>query len=147
MDKTIHRNVAKMYGQDEIQKSIDNTEIEKGGEGSRGGKVIGYTKRGKAIYQSSEHEEKCSKIGSHEDMLKHYPNAKKLESGKHTHSFYDLGDNHYAKIEYKKKDGSDIGNSGNLDDIDTSKFHVKTVYKQSNKNMRKPEYENVYKKD
>jgi hypothetical protein len=34
------------------EKSMD-TNIEKGGEGSRGGKIIGHTKSGKPIYQSS----------------------------------------------------------------------------------------------
>ena len=39
-----------------IQKSKDESNIEKGGEGSKGGKVIGHTKSGKPIYDSHDHE-------------------------------------------------------------------------------------------
>lgn len=37
-----------------IQKSEDADSFQKGGEGSRGGKVIGHTKSGKAVYESSK---------------------------------------------------------------------------------------------
>lgn len=36
--------------------NIERTELEKGGEGSRGGKVIGHTRSGKAIYYYADHE-------------------------------------------------------------------------------------------
>lgn len=42
-----------------LAKSYTNLDIEKGGEGSRGGKIIGHTKSGKAIYEKAIH-------GSHE---------------------------------------------------------------------------------
>lgn len=38
----------------DLEKSQEN-DIEKGGEGARGGKVIGHTKSGKPIYEGSEH--------------------------------------------------------------------------------------------
>jgi hypothetical protein len=38
-----------------IKKSEDTNDIEKGGEGSKGGKVIGHTSTGKAIYDSYNH--------------------------------------------------------------------------------------------
>lgn len=62
-----------------IQKSEED-ELDKGGEGSRGGKVIGHTKSGKPIYDShfhqahanftsEEHKEKRGHLGSHLDKL------------------------------------------------------------------------------
>lgn len=44
-------NSGKKYG---ITKSFNVEELTKGGEGSRGGKVIGHTRSGKPIYQSSD---------------------------------------------------------------------------------------------
>jgi hypothetical protein len=38
-----------------IKKSEDTNDIEKGGEGSKGGKVIGHTKSGKPIYENHNH--------------------------------------------------------------------------------------------
>lgn len=42
----------------QLEKGIDENIIEKGGEGSKGGKVIGHTKSGKPIYESldAKHE-------------------------------------------------------------------------------------------
>lgn len=45
------KGVLSIYGDSGIQKS-ETTTLEKGGEGSKGGKVIGHTKSGKAIYDS-----------------------------------------------------------------------------------------------
>ena len=40
---------------DAIRKSFDNeNDIKKGGEGSRGGKIIGHTKSGKPIYENKK---------------------------------------------------------------------------------------------
>lgn len=48
-------NIMKSFQQDELQlPSLD--ELRKGGEGSKGGKVIGHTKSGKPIYDHFEHE-------------------------------------------------------------------------------------------
>lgn len=51
----------------QLQKS-EESDLEKGGEGSRGGKVIGHTKSGKPIYDSHNHSSH-SKFSSkdHED--------------------------------------------------------------------------------
>lgn len=43
----IRQNIIKSF-------NTDTTDLEKGGEGSRGGKVIGHTASGKAIYQKSD---------------------------------------------------------------------------------------------
>lgn len=42
--------------EDELNK-IEITEVEKGGEGSRGGKVIGHTKSGKPVYDHSDNND------------------------------------------------------------------------------------------
>jgi len=41
---------------DSFFKKASENDIEKGGEGSRGGKIIGHTKSGKAIYDTASHE-------------------------------------------------------------------------------------------
>lgn len=46
-----------------LKKAVDEDDLEKGGEGSKGGKVVGHTKSGKPIYDSS---------GMHADAKKHY---------------------------------------------------------------------------
>ena len=46
--------ILSVYGQANIEKSEEN-DLEKGGEGSKGGKVIGHTKSGKPIYDHAEH--------------------------------------------------------------------------------------------
>lgn len=51
--------IVSCYSRQIITKAMEN-EIEKGGEGSRGGKVIGHTKSGKAIYDSASHPEHSS---------------------------------------------------------------------------------------
>lgn len=44
--------------------------IEKGGEGSRGGKIIGHTKSGKPIYDTYSHEgHKDFSVNDHEDAF------------------------------------------------------------------------------
>jgi hypothetical protein len=53
-DTVLNRNldrVGKTYG--EVEKS-EEQDLEKGGEGSRGGKVVGHTKSGKPVYENKE---------------------------------------------------------------------------------------------
>jgi len=38
-----------------IEKAQIENDLEKGGEGSKGGKIIGHTKSGKPVYESSDH--------------------------------------------------------------------------------------------
>lgn len=47
---------AQIMGSYNIQKSEDDNDIEKAGEGSKGGKVIGHTKSGKPIYANFNHD-------------------------------------------------------------------------------------------
>lgn len=41
---------------EDSEEEESDDEIEKGGEGSRGGKIIGHTKSGKPVYDSASHE-------------------------------------------------------------------------------------------
>lgn len=41
--------------EEELEFEDDGDEVEKGGEGSRGGKVIGHTTSGKPIYENHDH--------------------------------------------------------------------------------------------
>lgn len=56
-------NIVKNYSKQIIMKAMEN-EIQKGGEGSRGGKIIGHTKSGKPIYDSFNHS-------AHKDFNEH----------------------------------------------------------------------------
>lgn len=61
-----------------INKSLEL--FEKGGEGSRGGKIIGHTKSGKPIYSHGYHTDYSSKNYSsedHEDISNHHSNVSK----------------------------------------------------------------------
>jgi hypothetical protein len=60
---------------DPIQKAFDDV-LEKGGEGSKGGKVIGHTKSGKPIYDKAGHaEHKNFTIEDHNDAKKLHDNT------------------------------------------------------------------------
>ncbi len=78
------QNVAKsrlknLYG---IEAKVHmEDEVEKGGEGSRGGKVIGHTKSGKAIYDSDSHIKHEREDLEHNVPLHHREN---MESRKNT---------------------------------------------------------------
>lgn len=82
---------------EQIVKSEEN-DIEKGGEGSRGGKVIGYTKSGKPIYENKKHfygPFQFSDASSDEKLIEDYHDA---VSGYAYHSKGYL----YPKSDYKK---------------------------------------------
>ena len=86
----IHRNIKEsilsMFDEykKETEKSVDDTpDLEKGGEGSRGGKVIGHTGSGKPIY--ARHDSYSGGI-----------NANKRKQVKQSHSHYDQTDHRQA---------------------------------------------------
>lgn len=68
-----------------IVEATDEADIQKGGEGSKGGKVIGHTRSGKAIYENHNHE-------SHKDFT---PNDH--------HDAYNLHSDIEGEL-YKKRD-------------------------------------------
>jgi hypothetical protein len=71
--KSQQSRVLSMYG---------GQDIEKGGEGSKGGKVIGHTKSGKAIYDTASHSgHKDFTVDDHNDAYDAH--KKKLKDGKH----------------------------------------------------------------
>jgi hypothetical protein len=86
---------------DDVKKSEDN-DIEKGGEGSKGGKIIGHTKSGKAIYDKFSHKghkefthhDHADARDVHNDKYKESAKAKEglktdsEEYGKHRESSY-----------------------------------------------------------
>lgn len=64
--KEQNARIAGLYG--DIQKSQEN-DLEKGGEGSKGGKVIGHTKSGKPIYEDKKANDKVYKDFDKQDHL------------------------------------------------------------------------------
>lgn len=89
----------------ELNKSEDDEDLEKGGEGSRGGKVIGHTKSGKPVYAHRNpfyHKgfEDWSK-DDHKDAIKHHENHALFAEQKAKH-LYSKG-KHDESAEYAKK--------------------------------------------
>jgi len=82
-----------LISDEEFEKALSTLNIiSKGGEGSKGGKVIGHTKSGKPIYDTHYHE--THKHFTQED----HEDAAKLNQ--------DLKDKHYSQYEeLKEKDG------------------------------------------
>lgn len=86
----------------EMKKSEDS-DIEKGGEGSKGGKVIGHTKSGKPIYESTEVEHDHGIKVGHE--VQHEGRTKKVTDVRGNILYF--GNNDYAHVsKVYKKDGS-----------------------------------------
>ena len=80
-DTVLNRNldrVGKSYG--EIEKS-EEEDLEKGGEGSKGGRIIGHTKSGKPVYESMKTpEHKHFTVQDHRDATQlHLNESKKYE--------------------------------------------------------------------
>lgn len=98
-----------------------NDKIEKGGEGSRGGKIIGHTKSGKPIYanKSANHKDyKDFDEQDHKDAIKLHDNLSgeydikntKSISSKDKAEFIKNRDNHADKVEsHIKKTGKKYG--------------------------------------
>ena len=94
-----------LYGRREM-KSLEN-DMSKGGEGSRGGKIIGRTKSGKPIYSAghhiyTQHGSIASNTGTAGRMMHQYT----------TQDHYDASDFHHAKGQeamenFKKKNATD----------------------------------------
>jgi hypothetical protein len=87
-----------------ILKGFINNDLEKGGEGSRGGKVIGHTQSGKPIYENFEHKgHKNFTKTDHEDALLTHYSKREHESwnnkGKKSeeHDFHQREENKHKK--------------------------------------------------
>jgi hypothetical protein len=96
-----------------LNKSVDD-ELEKGGEGSKGGKVIGHTKSGKAIYEhknANHNDYKDFTANDHNDALQaHADNLSESEMG-HFDKYLEL-----RKKESGEKKKTDIKKGDNEDD-------------------------------
>ena len=72
-----------VYRKEELLKAEDENELEKGGEGSKGGHVIGHTASGKPIYDSFTH---ASHEGftrrDHEDAMTRHNSLREEEEAK-----------------------------------------------------------------
>jgi hypothetical protein len=95
-----------------IEKS-ENDELEKGGEGSKGGKIIGHTKSGKAIYDSANHpEHKEFTEEDHKDRLheKHkWMKNSQLDAAIENHSKLSLGEKGKEDLAELKKERENRG--------------------------------------
>ena len=93
-----------------IQKSEEANGLEKGGEGSKGGKVIGHTKSGKPIYGTASNENHKDFTSEDHNEAAQIHRDKMIEHKKEGHKVhYHMGnrDNHVAlakKAEENKKD-------------------------------------------
>lgn len=61
---------------EKIRSCYESENLEKGGEGSRGGKIVGYTKSGKPIYEGRGTAKKYESFTKqdHHDAVDHHSN-------------------------------------------------------------------------
>jgi len=85
-------------------QSIQENILEKGGEGSRGGKIIGHTKSGKPVYENrNAMAEKKYTSKDHDDAsYAHLDHNKKTEGKRNEHHTSEF-DRHHDTSQYKKK--------------------------------------------
>jgi hypothetical protein len=85
-----------------IEKDLE-VDIEKGGEGSRGGKIIGHTKSGKPIYADSNQNDygKFSKQ-EHSEAIKHYTDKKNFKGAIHHELSSGIKDTHNDSKEWRE---------------------------------------------
>jgi|GEM_PF-2317661 len=115
-----------------IQKSM-NTDIEKGGEGSRGGKIIGHTRSGKPIYErkNAKHESTFTSADHKDAAYAHLDYAVKL----HKESNSDASDFHHGRFDEHMKTARHKQMNAELDAEDTNKhgnFKIADKHKISN---------------
>ncbi len=120
------RRISSLYGNNEIQKSIEDRDLEKGGEGSHGGIVTGHTASGKPIYQSgnkgmggpkfTERDHQDAVDHHNAEMSKHYD---KMTEGKKPGT----NEHHNAFDEHKKNNSEHYQNYKKHEDA--FNYHLK----------------------
>ena len=78
-----------------IMKSYNTPDIQKGGEGSKGGHIIGHTKSGKPIYENSIHSSADFTHEDHSDAMSAHMKAAK-EHSEHSKGYSRGGTEHYS---------------------------------------------------
>ena len=136
-----------------IRKSYDPDQLEKGGEGSRGGKVIGHTKSGKPIYDHSDnknlHSNGVIRNSNQNNPLDYYKDftsdehreaAKKLHDSKSNDTSVKSNTRktnliHIHLVEAKNKEGNGINSERYKGDhqkfhrdLENEKEHLKVDY-------------------
>lgn len=110
-----HERWANDMYENKKEKSKDNNIEKAGGEGSRGGKVIGHTKSGKAIYDSpGKEQQNLNKIYTKQDHLDAHEHHSKKSKEHNDRSIYEkfsgVGGSNDEKNEAKErsKNNSDL---------------------------------------
>lgn len=140
LDSNDHTLNQKMHDKFSIKKS-EETEIEKGGgEGSRGGKVIGHTRSGKPVYANSgatgKHdsftkEDHKDAYNLHRKMMNHYEDEKEPNK-----VYYHMSHRDIHKKKMNETTGDDVDEAyakysrGEMDSDEVHKIHSK--FKKSN---------------
>jgi dATP pyrophosphohydrolase len=105
IEKSIHDELNKR--RDHILKGFSDLSpeyLEKGGEGSRGGSVIGHTKSGKPIYENRNAKgEKDYDSQDHEDAAYGHLDHNEKKKGKRNTHHVDEFERHSATSRYKKQ--------------------------------------------
>jgi hypothetical protein len=94
MEITVKSNFEKgLITEEEFNKALETIDLLKGGEGSRGGKVIGHTKSGKPIYDKFNHPSHANFTSKdHDDAFgAHGRNHSNEEASKHLEKHYEIG--------------------------------------------------------
>lgn len=78
-----HKEQAEKKKDNKVEKS-EESDLEKGGEGSKGGKVIGHTSSGKPIYDKFSHaSHKDFSVFEHSEAVDHHMKARKEANAKY----------------------------------------------------------------
>jgi len=116
-------NIAReIIGKQRIANLYGNDEIQKGGEGSRGGKIIGHTKSGKAVYQNKDyHQYNDFNEEDHRDASKLHKEAKQNHTkGKSTGKTI-TGEDMYHSVGWSKHHWGENTHGQMADSIKNSK--------------------------
>lgn len=118
----------------DITKAIEEIDLEKGGEGSKGGKVIGHTRSGKPIYNTTNHSEhKSFNYADHFDSrILHQTKALEI-ADKYGNKAVSTGRGDTSKVDIAKM------KKNNFEDFDNFRHHIRESEKHQNKASKKLE--------
>jgi hypothetical protein len=135
IEKSLHEGFEKgLISEDLLEKSLEELDLIKGGEGSRGGKIIGHTRSGKPVYEAKMFTNKKPETQKHSEKEFKVGHVVSTNGGRHVISEINgdkvkLMDNegvHDAKI-------SDLKHEGEKYDIEK--------YKKFNENMYRSKHD------
>lgn len=147
----VNNNRASMYAKPasnvvgRIEKSDEANELEKGGEGSKGGKIIGHTRSGKAIYDkighasysNFDHKDHMDASNVH-SSIGHVPSYEtplsREEANNHVHASWKHEDKFFEQHQSDKESGKEGVSEDAKESVDHGKKEADKYIAEANKN-------------